>query len=576
MQYELGKQYEMDVAGIRKDSAGYDYIALQDDDPSKEYRVYNILKCQYDSLPKTLYVKVKSIDAFGKMKFKQDEERLIKSHYQLRKLYPFEVTDVKEDYNTKKPYYVIEDDFMVHRYYFQGNQKYQIGNHCVLEIEGFTDKGFLMFKEVKHLENKKVEHTTTADASDVDPKLTSLCERLPVLDGVEENETVELKTSIVFPPGGDGEPDIDKQLYNILKELTAFMNTNGGLLYIGVQDKTKKVIGIEGDLKHLNDGEDEYAGSYGESLDHYELKIRNTIDKLCPSVANSLIDVDFPTLEGRTYCKITVKPAKRPIFLCGRQLWIRQGNRLKLLNGDQITFFITERMTISIKDVLDTDEMTANAGGMDIEAMKKVMQSLINERHAIPENLPKPKSLGEVDYWIIWYDDSKWKRSREKSTESNIHVQVPVYKAMSDPILTFCYGSGRVSTMKLADFRKGANLNKLQKNGWSRTEKPVNIFVMHATDYLVGYSVDYNGVECVKLHAISDYPATASATNQGSPFLPDGWQAKVFSPLGAEHRKNVEHLIVTKARRTQEAGTPLNTVSQSLKNEIDYIEKALV
>lgn len=566
----------MDVAGIRKDSAGYDYIALQDDDPSKEYRVYNILKCQYDSLPKTLYVKVKSIDAFGKMKFKQDEERLIKSHYQLRKLYPFEVTDVKEDYNTKKPYYVIEDDFMVHRYYFQGNQKYQIGNHCVLEIEGFTDKGFLMFKEVKHLENKKVEHTTTADASDVDPKLTSLCERLPVLDGVEENETVELKTSIVFPPGGDGEPDIDKQLYNILKELTAFMNTNGGLLYIGVQDKTKKVIGIEGDLKHLNDGEDEYAGSYGESLDHYELKIRNTIDKLCPSVANSLIDVDFPTLEGRTYCKITVKPAKRPIFLCGRQLWIRQGNRLKLLNGDQITFFITERMTISIKDVLDTDEMTANAGGMDIEAMKKVMQSLINERHAIPENLPKPKSLGEVDYWIIWYDDSTWKRSREKSTESNIHVQVPVYKAMSDPILTFCYGSGRVSTMKLADFRKGANLNKLQKNGWSRTEKPVNIFVMHATDYLVGYSVDYNGVECVKLHAISDYPATASATNQGSPFLPDGWQAKVFSPLGAEHRKNVEHLIVTKARRTQEAGTPLNTVSQSLKNEIDYIEKALV
>ena len=39
MNYEVGKQYEMTVVDIRKDSAGYNYIALHDDDPSKEYRV---------------------------------------------------------------------------------------------------------------------------------------------------------------------------------------------------------------------------------------------------------------------------------------------------------------------------------------------------------------------------------------------------------------------------------------------------------------------------------------------------------------------------------------------------------
>ena len=49
MNYEVGKQYEMKVVDIRKDSAGHDYITLHDDDPSKEYRVYNILKCQYES-----------------------------------------------------------------------------------------------------------------------------------------------------------------------------------------------------------------------------------------------------------------------------------------------------------------------------------------------------------------------------------------------------------------------------------------------------------------------------------------------------------------------------------------------
>ena len=81
MNYEIGKQYEMKVVDIRKDSAGHNYIALHDDDPNKEYRVYNILKCQLDSLPDTMYVMVKSIDVFGKIKFAQDIARLNKEHY---------------------------------------------------------------------------------------------------------------------------------------------------------------------------------------------------------------------------------------------------------------------------------------------------------------------------------------------------------------------------------------------------------------------------------------------------------------------------------------------------------------
>ena len=537
MNYEVGKQYEMTVVDIRKDSAGYNYIALHDDDPSKEYRVYNILKCQYDSLPDTLYVTVKSIDVFGKIKFVQDEARLNREHYQEGKLYAFEVTDVKEDFRTKVTFYVLEDDFSTHRMFFKGEQKYQIGDACIL-------------------------------------KLAALWNSLPVLNVGDENQTLELKTSIAFPPG-EGKANIGKQLYNILKELTAFMNTKGGTLYIGVHDKSKKVIGIDGDYKFLNDDEeDDFNGTYKEDKDGYELKIRNTIDRLCPSLANSLMDIKFESLEKQTYCKIDVQPARRPIFLSGTQLYIRQGNRLKLLRGDEITFFITERMTISIKDVLDTDGLSASGGGFDMDAMKQIMRSLINERRAIPKDLPKPKSLGEVDYWIIWYNDGTWKRSRQQSSEANAYMQVPIYKNLSDPILAFCYDTNRVNTVKLSDFRKGANLNVIQKNGWSRTgDKPKNIFLMHATDFLVGYSVDSNGIEAVKLHAISDYGTTASAANQGSPFLPDTSRIETYAVIGAEHKKNIAHLIVTKAKRSVEVGTPLT--SPALKNEIEYLENIL-
>ena len=574
MNYDVGKQYEMRVVDIRVDSTGYNYIALHDDDPSKEYRVYNILKCQYESLPDTLYVVVKSIDAFGKIKFRQDEARLFKEHYLQGKLYGFDVTEVKEDFNTKAPYYVIEDDFAIHHYYFQGEQKYQVGDSCILEVEGLTDRGFLKLKEVEHVDTKTTESAKPEPVDNTENKLAELWAKLPVLDVGDENQTLELKTSIVFTPG-DGKAEIDKQLYNILKELTAFMNTDGGTLYIGIHDKTKKVIGIEGDYKHLNEGEDEFNGSYKEDKDGYELKIRNTMDRLCPSVANSLTTIGFESLEGNEYCKITLKPARRPIFLSGTQLFVRQGNRVKLLKGDEITFFITERMTVSIKDVIDTDGINTGSGTIDMEMMKQIMRGLINERRAIPRDLPKPKDLGEVNYWFVWYQDGTWKKVRQKSEEKNVYIQVPVYKNMSDPLLVFCYDTNKVNVVKESVFRKGANMNKLQtKNGWSKTgDKPKNIFVMHATDFLVGYSIDSNGIEYVKLHAISDYSPTASASNQGSPFVPDTNRIETYVVIGAEHKKRVEHLVGTKAKRSAEAGTPLT--SPTWKDEIEYLEKVL-
>ena len=572
MNYEEGKQYEMKVVDIRKDSAGYNYIALHDHDPNKEYRVYNILKCQYESLPDTLYVTVKSIDEFGKIKFAQDIARLNKEHYHEGKLYAFDVIDVKEDHNTNATYYELEDDFSSHRFYFDGEQKYQIGDSCILEVTGLNEKGNLKLKEVKHTMNEKVEKAVEEAKDDTKDKLAKLWASLPIIDVGDEGQKLELKTSIVFPPG-EGKANIGKQLYTILKELTAFMNTDGGTLYIGIHDKTKKVIGIEGDYQYLNsDEEDDYNGSYKEDRDGYELKIRNTMDRLCPSLANSLTAIDFEALEGKEYCKIDVKPARRPIFLSGTQLYVRQGNRLKLLRGDEITFFVTERMTISIKDVIDTEGV--GMGTFDMDAMKQIMRTLINERRAIPKDLPKPKDLGEIDYWFVWYNDGTWKKMSNKSEENKVYLQVPVYKNLNASLLAFCYET-RVNTVKLTDFRKGANKNKLQtKNWWSRTgEKPKQIFVVEPTDYIVGYSIDSNGIEYVKLHAISDYTPSVNPGAQGGTFVPGSARVETYAVLGAEHKKRVEHLIVKRVDRSKIAGTPLS--SPVHKDEIEYLERVL-
>ena len=97
--------------------------------------------------------------------------------------------------------------------------------------------------------------------------------------------------------------------------------------------------------------------------------------------------------------------------------------------------------------------------------------------------------------------------------------------------------------------------------------------VAEPTDYVAGYSIDSNGIEYVKLHAISDYTPSATPGAQGGTFAPDNARVETYAIIGAEHRKRVEHLIVKKTDRSKNAGTPLT--SPVHKDEIEYLEKVL-
>ena len=65
---------------------------------------------------------------------------------------------------------------------------------------------------------------------------------------------MEYKTSIVFVPGKNNEANIDKQMSNIVHSLVAFMNAEGGTLYIGIHDKTHEIVGFDNDFAHIKEG----------------------------------------------------------------------------------------------------------------------------------------------------------------------------------------------------------------------------------------------------------------------------------------------------------------------------------
>lgn len=66
-----------------------------------------------------------------------------------------------------------------------------------------------------------------------------------------ESGTQEFKTSMVFPPNNNMQPDEYAQNINVLKGVCAFLNsTTGGVLYLGVNDQGY-VTGIDNDMNYL-------------------------------------------------------------------------------------------------------------------------------------------------------------------------------------------------------------------------------------------------------------------------------------------------------------------------------------
>ena len=66
-----------------------------------------------------------------------------------------------------------------------------------------------------------------------------------------ESGTLEFKTSIVFPPDNNMQPDEYSQNVNVMKGICAFLNsTTGGTLYLGVNDQGY-VVGVENDMRQL-------------------------------------------------------------------------------------------------------------------------------------------------------------------------------------------------------------------------------------------------------------------------------------------------------------------------------------
>jgi len=161
-------------------------------------------------------------------------------------------------------------------------------------IESDDYKQFLTARAEKifaHLKSR-IELTHTEPANEEVEEL--------ILGG--ENELVEFKSTLRYDLR---QKTVNKTLeYVIAKTISSFLNSNGGNLFIGIDDNQNS-LGLSDDIGTLKK----------QDIDGFELQLIEVIKKYIGKEFSSHIRITFPEYDQKNICRISVSQSSRPVFV---------------------------------------------------------------------------------------------------------------------------------------------------------------------------------------------------------------------------------------------------------------------
>ena len=147
-----------------------------------------------------------------------------------------------------------------------------------------------------------------------------------------ESGSQEFKTSIVYPPNSNMQPDEDTQTRNVMKGICAFLNSEtGGTLYLGVNDMGY-VTGVDNDMRYLKHG----------NLDSYMRYVQDRAIKCFGIDAIKYVTIE-PMCDERVVA-IRVKPHPYRIVELDGEAYIRINAESRLMPDNMKGEIIDQKM----------------------------------------------------------------------------------------------------------------------------------------------------------------------------------------------------------------------------------------
>ena len=212
-----------------------------------------------------------------------------------------------------------------------------------------------------------------------------------------EGQKLEFKTSAFYAPG-EHNPGL-RQMRTIAETVAAFMNAEGGTLYIGIADDgTIRGIGEDLDvlahmrssvaLKLPNMNDETYV--YNGTTDHYQLKLQHVFQAfLSPNHAKYIELIDFGRMTRTSHekcCRIKVKKCADDEFVyCTEkygskpvveEIFVRIGNEKKPLQGRARDEFVEARVKAGFDSQLAAVRASVAAAGSGNNGYAAVMDSV--------------------------------------------------------------------------------------------------------------------------------------------------------------------------------------------------------
>lgn len=213
-----------------------------------------------------------------------------------------------------------------------------------------------------------------------------------------EGQKLEFKTSAFYAPG-EHNPGL-KQMRTIAETVAAFMNAEGGTLYIGIADDgTIRGIGEDLDvlahmrssvaLKLPNMNDETYV--YNGTADHYQLKLQHVFQAfLSPNHAKYIELIDFGRMTRTSHvkcCRIKVKKcADNEFVYCTEkygpnkpvveEIFVRIGNEKKPLQGRARDEFVEARVKAGFEAQLAVVRASVAAAGTGAQGANAVLASV--------------------------------------------------------------------------------------------------------------------------------------------------------------------------------------------------------
>lgn len=146
-----------------------------------------------------------------------------------------------------------------------------------------------------------------------------------------EHDRLEFKSSLRWDINrGQVNKELEKA---VMKTVAAFLNSEGGYLLIGVDDKGQPA-GLENDFASLSK----------PNTDGFENHFNSVFNNMIGPELRRFVKLRFDSVDGKTVCLVDIKPSRKPAYLKtgdGENFYIRTGNATTPLKMSEVATYIS-------------------------------------------------------------------------------------------------------------------------------------------------------------------------------------------------------------------------------------------